>query len=83
MVRKFHWESLRDVSDTFPFIKAKEREFGTHTRGEHSGFKNKSTVASWILGEKNPDLFLPIHYLTESILGENVCGKQKSKGLSL
>lgn len=54
MIRKSSlWESLRDVSDTFPFIKAKEREFGTHTRGEHSGFKNTPTLASWILGEKS------------------------------
>lgn len=44
------WESLGDASDTFPFIKAKEREFGTYTREEHSEFKKKrkSRPASWI-----------------------------------
>ena len=56
MVRKSPWESLRDASDTFPFIKAKEREFGTYTREEHSGLKKKKIQTSILdFEEKNPD----------------------------
>lgn len=80
MVRKSSpWESLRDASDTFPFIKAKEREFGTYIRGEHSGVKKKIQTSILDFGEKNPDLFLPIQYLAENTLVENVCWKTEEQ----
>lgn len=84
MVRKSSpWESLRDASDTFPFIKAKEREFGTYIRGEHSGVKKKSRLASWILGKKIQTCFFLSSILLKTLLLRMCAGKQKSKGPSL
>ena len=70
MRKSFPWEDLRQVSDTFSFIKATGRECGFYMGGEHPELKKKS-----------PDLFLPICSFVRAFLLRLCAGKKKKEGL--